>query len=95
MPTPSARLRRETAVIAQNYPRCYPVTVHTKVRNGFPVIALGAISPADPSVGIFNACIEDVVVVTPDWRSTDFLKLTPAELTTIEKALMAEANART
>ena len=95
MPAPSARLRRETAVIAQNYPRCYPVTLHTKVRNGFPVIAMGAINPADPSVGIFNACIEDVVVVTPDWRYADFLKLTPAELATIEKALMAKANART
>lgn len=94
MPTPSARLRRETAVIAQNYPRCYPVTVHTKVRNGFPVIAMGAINPADPSVGIFNPCIEDVVVVTPDWRYADFLKLTKAELASIEADLMAAANAR-
>ena len=95
MPVSAARVRREHAVIARRYPRCYPVTLHTKIRNGFPVIAMGAINRADPSVGIFNACIEEVVVVTPDWRSTDFLKLTSAELATIENDLMAEANART
>lgn len=95
MPDSSARLHRESAVIARHYPRGHPVTIHTKVRNGFPVIAMGAINPADPSVGIFNACIEDVVVVTPDWRYADFLNLTPAELATIENDLMAEAHART
>lgn len=94
MATTSARLRREHNFIARNYPRRYPTMIETTVRSGFPVIALGVANPAEPEVGIFSAYMDDVIVVTRDWRYADFLKLTKAELTTIEQSLMAAANAR-
>lgn len=90
----NARLRRENAFLNRNYGRYAPVTVELTIRNGFPLIAMGVLSKEDPSVGILNACMEDVQVVTKDWKSAEFLKLTPAERRTIEKVLLTTATTK-
>lgn len=84
---PSAAVRRELAHIARNYPRRLPLMLETQVRNGFPVIVMGSVFPKDASVGIFWDSVEDVTVVSRDWKSVDFLKLTRAEMAGLEKEL--------